>query len=66
MAEEYQQVIQDSARGASTPTGSSAAHTERMETSSNNDSAENLNPKLVVVKIKFTNGAVLELPMTAG
>ena len=35
-----------------------------MDTLSNNDSSENLNPKQVLVKIKFTNGTFLKLPMS--
>ena len=60
MTEEYSEIVQDSARG-------STANTEvydPQETQSNDNSDENLNPKNILVKIKFANGAVLELQMS--
>ena len=62
MNDQYEEVIQDSARG----TGTTNTETyEAQETLSNNNSDEILNPiRNVFVKIKFTNGTLLELPIS--
>ena len=72
MTEEYQEIQLDSSRNYSishntVPIEIEDVDDHPLENKSNADSDENLTPtskKNILVKIKFSNGAILELPMS--